>query len=385
MIVFILFKHYGNQTQIVMKKLIILIIVSQLFISCGNTPLEKASAEIEEFKRFITERQRVGQNHVSEWIESLEPEVREILEDHLVESIGNASAIASINAQCGVENTLKAVLNELDQIKIKIGIIKVEKITNPLKENNYCQGTTPNLNLDSDYNNTFQWYGTHWNKDKLKLEWVNDKMQRNDITEFLHIPSRFTINIAVRNLLQFKNEKIRRLILTDTKSNKILAEHPVIYKPNNQWTYFMDGNMCGIRGYTYFRIMPQTNIKRVSAIKFWEGKYIDAVQLVYETDKGKSITSQKYGGEGGNMKETTLAPGEKIKNMTIRYGSIIDQIWINTNLQSNIHNGGYGGSVNCNSAVPNDYEFIGLEGWYGRYKGPIVLSKLKLISRKKID
>lgn len=364
-----------------MKKLFTLLVISLLIASCTN-PVKEAINEIEKFKQFIREQQRVGQNQVSEWIESLEPEIREIVEDHVVEAIGDGSAVAVTNVGCGVENTLDAVLRELDQVKIGL-IGKIKTKPQPIKENNYCQGTTPNVNLDSDDKNTFQWYGYHWNKQKLKLEWVNDKNETFDITELLHIPSRFSVNIPVSELLKFKKQNIKKLILTETERNEMLSEHPVIYVPDNTWEYKMDAKMCGAKGYTHFRIMPPADVKRVSAIHFWEGKHVDAVQLVYETNDGRSITSQKHGGGGGAKKETTLAVGEKVKHMTIRYGSIIDQIWINTNLKSNIHNGGKGGSTNCNSVVPDDYEFIGLEGWHGEYKGPIVLSKLRLISRKR--
>lgn len=82
----------------------------------------------------------------------------------------------------------------------------------------------------------------------------------------------------------------------------------------------------------------------ISAIRIWEGTYIDAVQIVYTLSDGSIQYGTKHGGSGGTMIEFVLIDGEYVTGISGMFGDVIDSLTITTNLVSAQY-GGPGGST----------------------------------------
>lgn len=106
---------------------------------------------------------------------------------------------------------------------------------------------------------------------------------------------------------------------------------------------------------------------KVSEVRIWSGKFIDAIQMVHETSDGKLIELEKHGGRGGNFASFRLERDEYITGIKGWYGQYIDSIRIITNKQVSIHYGGKGGGSEFFYEAPPGFEVVGFIGRSGQY------------------
>jgi Jacalin-like lectin domain len=129
------------------------------------------------------------------------------------------------------------------------------------------------------------------------------------------------------------------------------------------------GPSGGLGGNSFYDEYPPDGAF-VLQINVWSGSYIDAIQLVYNNG---SMTP-KHGGSGGTL--TTWGPwlpGERLIELSGRYGDYIDSLSITTVLYPGAPPrtyktlGGSGGSIPFKYSVPQNMEIAGLLGASGSY------------------
>jgi hypothetical protein len=105
---------------------------------------------------------------------------------------------------------------------------------------------------------------------------------------------------------------------------------------------------------------------RISEVQVWEDKYIEAIQLIYESGQSK-----KYGGSGGKLLKSLkldLTQDECIQTVKGRYGDVVDSLIIRTNIGRTVIWGGPKGSADYVYTVkPGD----SIQGFFGFYKDHI--------------
>jgi hypothetical protein len=127
----------------------------------------------------------------------------------------------------------------------------------------------------------------------------------------------------------------------------------------------MHGILVGGGGGTIsFSDTPQIDFK-ISAIRIHAGRFIDSIQVIYNTPYGIQ-NSNKNGGPEGSEFVFYLNPNEYITGISIRHGDFIDALRFFTNLRSSALYGGSGG-VETNIQAPPRYHIVGFYGKYGAY------------------
>lgn len=101
----------------------------------------------------------------------------------------------------------------------------------------------------------------------------------------------------------------------------------------------------------------------ISGVKVWSGNLIDAIQLVY----GDGKTSQKVGGQGGQLNTFSIEPGEYIRSISGKYDDVIHSITITTNNNRRATFGGGGGKQNYYFEAPLNHRIYGITGLMGQY------------------
>ncbi len=105
----------------------------------------------------------------------------------------------------------------------------------------------------------------------------------------------------------------------------------------------------------------------VVEVRVWYGTVIDAVQFVYEDEKGMKIEGTKHGGNGGALSIFKLQPGETIAKISGKYSSFVDSMQLLTSNGRERQWGGSGGTVSYTYSAPPGSSISGLFGRYGIY------------------
>jgi hypothetical protein len=112
---------------------------------------------------------------------------------------------------------------------------------------------------------------------------------------------------------------------------------------------------------------------RITEVRVYTGNYIDAVQLGYEFQDGRTVAGPRRGGPGGRENIFRLDRDEYITGISGRYGNYIDSLTIQTNKRTSPVFGGSGGKRDYRIEVPSGYQAVGFAGRSAKYLDAIGL------------
>jgi len=137
-------------------------------------------------------------------------------------------------------------------------------------------------------------------------------------------------------------------------------------------------NMAGGRGGIPFSDMQISSGARISEIRVFSGNAVDSVQMVYELPDGRSSTSPRHGGGGGQMNVFRLDSDEYVVGISGRFGEYVDSLRIHTNKRTSPMYGGNGGDQDYRIDVERGSQAIGFLGRAGDYIDAIGLTFIPL-------
>src|SRR5262245_30090901 len=105
----------------------------------------------------------------------------------------------------------------------------------------------------------------------------------------------------------------------------------------------------------------------VVEVRVWHGKYIDGIQVVYQTPQGSRHELPAHGGQGGRLEIFTLDADEYITGICRKYAKYLGSLQIITNKQPSTFFGEGGGGAEYCYQVPDGSEIIGFWGRNGQY------------------
>jgi hypothetical protein len=112
---------------------------------------------------------------------------------------------------------------------------------------------------------------------------------------------------------------------------------------------------------------------RIMEVRVYSENWIDAVQLGYEIQGGRTVTGPRRGGPGGRENVFRLEKDEYITGISGRYGDYIDSLTIQTNRRTSPLFGGSGGKRDYRIEVPSGYQAVGFVGRSAKYLDAIGL------------
>ncbi len=112
---------------------------------------------------------------------------------------------------------------------------------------------------------------------------------------------------------------------------------------------------------------------RVAEVHVYAGEMVDAVQLVYIYENGRTQPSVRHGGPGGRQNVFRLDSDEYIVGISGRYGKYIDSLQIHTNKRISPLYGGRGGDRDFRIDVPSGNYAVGFAGRSGEYMDAVGL------------
>jgi hypothetical protein len=126
-------------------------------------------------------------------------------------------------------------------------------------------------------------------------------------------------------------------------------------------------SVAGGSGGTSFsdsNISPGT---RIIEVQIFSGKVLDAIQITYQLQDGRTMTGARHGGSGGQAAVFRLDSDEYITGISGRYGQYLDSLSIQTNKRTSPVYGGSGGTQSYRIDVPYRNQAIGFIGRSGQY------------------
>mmetsp|Transcript_4189 Transcript_4189/g.5803 ORF Transcript_4189/g.5803 Transcript_4189/m.5803 type:complete len:636 (+) Transcript_4189:54-1961(+) len=107
-------------------------------------------------------------------------------------------------------------------------------------------------------------------------------------------------------------------------------------------------------------------ISSITGYTYGNGLYFSGIQIIYEVD-GQLIPGPEYVTDKSWPKTLTLESGEKIVEMGLQHGEIVDQLWVLTSKGRREDWGGLGG-IEQIWQIPDGYELIGFSGNQGPWR-----------------
>ncbi len=126
--------------------------------------------------------------------------------------------------------------------------------------------------------------------------------------------------------------------------------------------------------------------QKVKEVKVYSGALIDSIQVVYTGQTNQTFAGKKHGGSGGNLSVLRLAADEYITTIGGKYGNLVDSLYIKTNKGQVKKWGGSGGKVKFYYNVPPGTSICGFFGRAGKYVDSIgvIMKTMKLRGRIKV-
>ncbi len=137
----------------------------------------------------------------------------------------------------------------------------------------------------------------------------------------------------------------------------------------------------GGQGGTSFAGMEIPEDARILQINVFSGDWVDAVQIIYILQDGRTLESPRYGGSNGDRRVFRIDSDEYIVGVSGRYGRYIDSLRIHTNKRTSPVFGGRGGDRAYNIELPSGNYAVGFIGRAGNYLDAIGLAYLPLAMR----
>jgi hypothetical protein len=134
----------------------------------------------------------------------------------------------------------------------------------------------------------------------------------------------------------------------------------------------------GGQGGNPFADMELPEEARILEVNVFSGDWVDAVQLTYILPDGRTLSSPRYGGPGGERHVFRLDSDEYITRISGRYGRFIDSLSIQTNKRRSPVFGGRGGDRDFSLELPSGNYAVGFIGRAGDYLDAIGLTYLPL-------
>ena len=103
-----------------------------------------------------------------------------------------------------------------------------------------------------------------------------------------------------------------------------------------------------------------TEVCRLTGLNIRSGEYIDALQCIWSTPSGGTVTGTQNGGDGGTLSSFSLGAKEYIVTISGRTGRYVDQLTFTTNL-GNVF-GPFGGDGGDSFTLPD----LNVGGFFGQ-------------------
>jgi hypothetical protein len=120
---------------------------------------------------------------------------------------------------------------------------------------------------------------------------------------------------------------------------------------------------------------------QVTEVRISAAKFVDSVQLTYVLPDGRTFTSPRRGGSGGELSVFSLDPDEYITGLSGRCGTYIDSLRIYTNKRTSPLYGGIGGGPEFRIETPRGRQAVGFTGRSGKYLDAIGLVTAPIYTR----
>ena len=101
-------------------------------------------------------------------------------------------------------------------------------------------------------------------------------------------------------------------------------------------------------------------VSRLIGLNIRAGEYVDALQCIWSTPAGSTVSGTQHGGGGGSLNQILLSNNEYIVRVDGRSGIYIDQLTFTTNLENVF--GPFGGDGGDPFSLPN----LSVGGFFGR-------------------
>jgi len=138
-------------------------------------------------------------------------------------------------------------------------------------------------------------------------------------------------------------------------------------------THYTQTSVFGGNGGANFSDTEFQSGVRITEVRVYTGNYVDAVQLGYEYQDGRTVAGLRRGGPGGRENVFRLDRDEYITGISGRYGNYIDSLTIQTNKRTSPVFGGSGGKRDYRIEVPSGYQAVGFAGRSAKYLDAIGL------------
>ena len=109
------------------------------------------------------------------------------------------------------------------------------------------------------------------------------------------------------------------------------------------------------------------------------GEFMDSIQLVYMLPDGRTQSTPRRGGSGGERRVFRFDSDEYLMGISGRYGNYIDSLRIHTNKRTSSIYGGSGGNRDYRIDIPPGNHAIGFKGRAGDYLDAIGLIYVPLM------
>ena len=103
-----------------------------------------------------------------------------------------------------------------------------------------------------------------------------------------------------------------------------------------------------------------TEVCRLIGLNIRAGEYVDALQCIWSTPAGSTVSGTQHGGGGGSLNQISLDMNEYIVRVDGRSGIYIDQLTFTTNVGRKI--GPFGGGGGDPFSLPN----LNVGGFFGQ-------------------
>ncbi len=130
----------------------------------------------------------------------------------------------------------------------------------------------------------------------------------------------------------------------------------------------------GGNGGTEFADVDLPRGSRLMEVHVYTGKYVDAIQALYQLPDGSTWMGPRHGGPGGDRNVFRIDSDEFIVALSGRYGNYIDSMQIHTNKRSFPLLGGSGGSQSYRIDVGTENQAVGFTGRAGKYLDAVGLA-----------
>jgi hypothetical protein len=134
----------------------------------------------------------------------------------------------------------------------------------------------------------------------------------------------------------------------------------------------------GGRGGSSFSAMEVPEDARILEVNVFAGDSVDALQVTYILPDGRTLSSPRYGGSGGQRRVFRLDSDEYITGVSGRYGDYIDSLRIQTNKRTSPVFGGRGGNRDYSLELASGNYAVGFIGRAGDNLDAIGLTYLPL-------